>query len=116
MVWLPKSRLVGERLTTGEALPTPVTVTVWGLLAALLVKVREAASVPAARGVKVTVMVQLLVEATLVPQVFVWLKSVGFAPVKAMEVMLRVVRPVLVSVTVSGVDELPTLTVGKPRL
>jgi hypothetical protein len=51
--------------------------------------------VPAAVGLKVTLMVQLVPVATLDPQVLVWEKS----PLAVMLVMLRVALPVFLSVT-----------------
>ena len=54
---MPKVRLVGEMLA-GCPEPTPLRVTVWGLLVALSVSVRVPVRVPAAVGVKVTPMVQ----------------------------------------------------------
>ena len=55
--WLPKLTLAGERLTM-EAVPVPVTGTVWGLLAALSVMVIPAFSVEANVGLNVTLIVQ----------------------------------------------------------
>jgi hypothetical protein len=50
-VWLPKGRLVGDRLA---AVPTPVRTTVCGLPAALSLTLIEDLRGPAAVGVKVT--------------------------------------------------------------
>ena len=69
--WLPKSRLVGERLTTG-APPLPVRFTVWGLLGALSVMVMAPVRVPVTVGVNVTLIVQLVPAASAVPQLLVW--------------------------------------------
>jgi hypothetical protein len=52
--------------------------------------------VPPAVGLKVTLMLQLAVAATLLPQVSVWEKS----PLAVMLVRLRAVLPVLLRVTV----------------
>jgi hypothetical protein len=56
--------------------------------------------VPVACGVNFTEMVHLPLAATVVPQVLVWAKSLGSAPVKVMLLMSSVAVPVFVSVTV----------------
>jgi hypothetical protein len=61
--------------------------------------VTEAVRVPAAAGVKVTLTVQLPPNATELPQVLVWLKSLAFVPVTEMLVMLKVAFPVFVRTT-----------------
>lgn len=94
--WLPKFRVVLERLTT---VPVPVSETVCGLPAALSVIETEAVRMPFAVGLKVTLMLQLAPAATLVPQVFVCEKSVELVPVTPMLVIVRVALPVLVRVT-----------------
>ena len=68
--WLPKARLVGERLTT-VVVPVPERLTVCGLPLALSVMLTEAVRLPLAAGVKVTLMVQLLPAATELPHVLV---------------------------------------------
>jgi hypothetical protein len=55
---------------------------------------------PAVVGVKVALIAQFAPAATEVPQVLVWAKSLAFAPVTAMPVMLKLVFPVFVRVTV----------------
>jgi len=62
---------------------------------ALSVMVTTPVLVPVAVGLKVTLMVQLALAATLEPQVLVWEKS----PLTVMLVMLRVALPVLLRVT-----------------
>ena len=89
-----KVKEAGERLTTG-AVPVPVRLTVWVAGLELSVTVTAPVLVPAAVGLKVTLMVQLPPVATLEPQVFVWEKS----PLVLMLVMLRVALPVFLSVT-----------------
>ena len=86
---------VGERLTTGFVPPVPVRLTVWVVGLALSVMVKVPFLVPVAVGLKVTLMVQLALAATLEPQVLVWEKS----PLTVMLEMLRVALPVLLSVT-----------------
>ena len=70
MGWLPKPRLVGERLTTA-AVPVPERLTVSGLPLALSVMLTEAVRLPLAAGVNVTLIVQLAPAATELPQLLV---------------------------------------------
>ena len=72
--WLPKLRLVVERVAAGPVVvaPVPLRLTVCGLPAALSVIERVPERVPVAVGVKVTLMVQLAAAATEAPQVLVW--------------------------------------------
>src|SRR5215510_7288276 len=83
--WFPKVRLVGEKLTPG-AVPVPANGTVCGLPLALSVTEIAPVRDPMAVAVKVTEIVHVPEATTLVPQVFVWLKS----PFAAMLVMVRV--------------------------
>jgi len=106
-----KLRLVAERLTTG-ARPTPLRLTVWGLLRALSVSVSTPARSPAAVGVKVTLIVQPAPAATEPPQVLVWAKSPPVPMVRG----VRAPFPVLVSVSVCGGLEIDTVCAGKLRL
>ena len=76
------------------------------------VMVTEPKRLPAAVGVKVTLMMQLAPAATLAPQVLVWAKS----PLAATFVMFKMALPVLVRVTVWGVLVLPTACPVKVRL
>ena len=62
-------KVVGEREIVGMT-PVPVRVTVRGVLL-LLAMLMEPGRVPVAVGVKVTRIAQLLLAATLLPQVFV---------------------------------------------
>lgn len=68
--WLAKVKLEGERPTTGP-LPVPLRLIVCGLPAALSVIVTAAVRFPVATGVKVTLIMQLLVGASELPQVLV---------------------------------------------
>jgi hypothetical protein len=95
-LWLLNVRLAGESWTK---VPVPVNDTVWGLPLALSVMERLAVRLFLFVGVKVTLRVQLDPAATLVPQVFVWLKSPLFVPVIVMLVMLSDAVPVLDKVT-----------------
>jgi hypothetical protein len=65
----------------------------------LSVTVTAALRAPVAVGVKVTLILQLAPATTLVPQVFVWLKSPLFVPVIVMLVMVSAAVPVFESVT-----------------
>jgi hypothetical protein len=96
---LPKDKLLGERLAAG-AVPVPVRLALWGLPLALSAMLTEAARLPLADGVKVTLMVQLAPAATELPQVLVWAKSLALVPVTATLVTLKVALPVLVRVRV----------------
>lgn len=107
---LPKLTLVGERVTADPAVaPVPETGSVCGLPGALSATDTEALLDPEAAGLKVTLIVQFFPAATLVPQVFVWVKSPEFVPVMVTLVMLRVAVPVLVRVVVRGVLLVPTV-------
>jgi hypothetical protein len=68
---------------------------VWVAGLALSVMVTAPVLVPAAVGLKVTLIVQLALTAMLDLQVFVWEKS----PLAMMLVMVRVALPVFLSVT-----------------
>ena len=76
----------------------------------------EAVRVPVARGVKVTLMVQLAAAATLVPQVLDWAKSPEFAPVRLTLVMLSVALPPFVRVIVWAAVGVPTARLVNARL
>jgi len=96
--WLENDKADVEKLTTGP-LPLPVRLTVWGLPEALSVMVRAAERLPGAVGMKATLILQLPPAGTELPQVFVWKKSLGLAPVSPRPVILRAAFPVLTRVT-----------------
>ena len=99
--WLPKGTDEGVRVTVGTV-PVPERLTVCGLPVALSLKVRPALRLPAAVGVNVTLMVQLVLAASvegLMGQLFVWPKSPGFVPLMAMLVIVNGALPVFESVT-----------------
>jgi hypothetical protein len=101
---------VGEREATGTV-PVPERETEGAVPGALLVTLREAVRVPRAVGVKVTLMVQDALTASVldpVGQLLIWAKSPGFVPLSAMLVMLRGAVPVLVTVIVCAVLVVPT--------
>jgi hypothetical protein len=66
----PKAKVAG--LTVTGTTPFPVSETVCGLLLALSVIVKVPVRLPVAVGVKVTLIVQLVSDASDVPHVFVW--------------------------------------------
>ena len=115
--WLPKGRLVGERLTRAAAgVPLPERLTVCGLPLALSVMLSEAVRLPLAEGVNVTLIVQLVPAATLAPQLLVCAKSLALVPASARLVMLKVALPVLLRVTVCAVLVVLTAWLPKARL
>ena len=91
---MPKARLVGAKLTL-EATPVPVRVTDCGLPVALSVTVIVPGWLPAAVGVKVTLMEQLAPTATEAPQVLVC----EYGALAVMLAMISAPVPELVSVT-----------------
>lgn len=93
----------------------PERVTACGELAALSAKLSLAVSVPAAVGLKVTVMVQDA-PALMVPQLLFWRKEEAFAPPVTMLVRTRAEPPELVRVKVSGAEDAPITVEGKVRL
>jgi len=97
--WFPKLRLVGDRLTTG-LVPVPERATACGLPEALSVIAIDAVSALATEGVKITPIAQFAPAATLVPQLLLCAKSLGFVPVSPMLLTLRAALPVLLKVMV----------------
>ena len=99
--WFPKSG-TGDGERTGSDTPVPDTPAVWGLLLALSVTVNVALREPVAVGVKVTLIVQVPLAATvegLKGQLLVCPKSPGLVPVKPMLVMVNAVPLGFESVT-----------------
>lgn len=105
-----------EAAPSVKSAPVPVRLTACGLPLALSVMVSDAARLPLAEGVKVTLMVQLAPAATLAPQVFVWAKSPLLAPVMATPVTVSVAFPELLSVMVCAVLVLLSSWAAKVRL
>lgn len=100
-------RLAGASVTAATT-PLPVKATVCGLPAALSVMDADAERAPVVDGSKVTLIVQNAPEATGEPQVFVWLKSEAFAPVRLTLLMLSGTPPVFVTVMFCPVLVVPT--------
>jgi hypothetical protein len=88
---------------TSKSGPTPASVTVCGLLAALSATVSVPLESPKPVGVKVTLIVQLPPAATLDAHVLVWAKS----ELAAMPWMLSAVSPGFVKITVCGAVVVP---------
>src|SRR5438046_10468938 len=65
-VWLPKLRLDGDKLPAAGVFPTPVRLTLCGLPLALSVRLSVPLRVPAAAGVKGTLIAQLAAERSVV--------------------------------------------------
>lgn len=107
--WFPKLR-EGEEKEIAAAVPVPLRVTDWGLLAALSLKFSEALRVPIAEGVKVTLTVQVALGSTITAvQVSVpFVKSPGFDPSSVTVEMVRLLVPVLVTVSTCAVLGAPT--------
>jgi len=100
--WLANVMLDDDKITAGAGAfePVPLRLKECGLPAALSVIVTAAVRVPAAVGLKVTLIVQLpLLPATELPQLLLCAKSPLFAPVTPRLVMVKAPLPVLVSVT-----------------
>ena len=92
--WLPKVKLVLDKLTEG-AVPVPERVTVCGLLLALSETVIAPDRSPVVVGVNVMLIVQFPPAATEVPQVLLC----AYCVLAAMLVILSAAVPVFVSVT-----------------
>ena len=91
---MPKARVVGAKLAAG-AIPVPERVTVCGLPVALSVMVIVPGWLPAAVGVNVTLMVQLLPTLKEAPQE----SDSEYCALAVMLLMFSVAVPELVSVT-----------------
>jgi len=100
----------------GGTTPVPEIAAVCGEPAALSATETVAEKVAAVAGVKVTEMVQLAPEASVLPQVVVSAKSDGLAPVMLMPVMLRGLLPGFETVINCAVAVLPSVVLGKVRL
>jgi len=109
---LPKGTDEGVSVTAG-AVPVPDRLAVCGLFEALSVTVSVALRAPVAAGVKVTLMVQLELAASELPQLFVCAKSALLVPVKA---ILEIVSPELVELeSVRACDALVVPTCRLPK-
>ena len=102
-------------MTKEDCAPAPERVMVCGDEVASLAMLSDAAAGPAAVGWNTTLMVQLALAATLVPQLFVWEKLSEFVPAMAMAIEDRGAFPVFESVALIGSDAVPTSLSVKTR-
>lgn len=116
-VWLGLSLPSKHRRKAGDLpdvyLPVPVSVTNCGVVGSESFAFKVALREPVAPGLNVTVMEQEPLPWTVPLQLFVWLKSRAFKPLKAKLVMLIAVALAFVKVT-ALVAELLVLTLPKP--
>jgi hypothetical protein len=96
---LPKFRLEGEIETDAE-LPVPERLTDCGLPVALSATETNAERGPAAVGLKVTLIVQVELAASELPQLLERVKSLELVPDKEMLMILSVAFPEFVTETV----------------
>ena len=118
VVWLPKLRLAGVRVTAG-AMPLPLSATVCGDPGASSLTETLALRDPVALGLKLTEIEQLAPGARVEGesgQVFVCAKSPAFAPVTPIELIVSAPVPVFVRVTFWPELVVPTCCWPKPRL
>src|ERR1039457_6244180 len=110
-VWLPKVRLVGDKVTLGpEAKPTLFRLTVCGLPPSLSFTFSTAERDPASWGVKVTSTLQLLRAASVPPQVVDGSpKSNGSAPVNVKGLIVSVTSRLFMIVTALARLVVPTV-------
>jgi hypothetical protein len=101
---LPKLTLVGVRVTAGAATtPVPLRGALCGLSLALSLRLILALRAPLADGVKVTLIAQVALAASVLGpmgQVFVWVKSAAFVPARPILVIVSSAVPLFVTVTV----------------
>jgi len=97
----------------GDVTPVPLRVEVWGEPLALSATETLAVNAPPASGVNVTEMTQDPAAASVVPQLLVWAKSVGLAPVSVMPEIVSAALPGFESVTVARAEVDPTLVLAK---
>jgi hypothetical protein len=115
---LGRFRLVGMSATAGAgaAVPTPVSAAVCTKPAALSVTETPPEKIAADCGEKVTEMVQVAFTASVPPQLFVSVKSVGLAPVMLMADIFSGAVPELESVIVCGEADVVAAVLGRLRL
>jgi hypothetical protein len=99
----------------GVAVPVPLKATVCGVPDALSAIDSVAVKLPVEGGVKITEIAQLEFASSDSPQVFVWLKSAGLAPVIVLPLMLSTALPGLERVTVWALAVVPVVVMGKVR-
>ena len=109
---LEKVSVAGLRVTAGFT-PVPLRPTVCGVPVALSATLTVAVNVPVVAGLKVTVMVQLALAATLLPHVLVWLKELGSVPLMLMATLSSGPVPVFLSVMAFVALEVPVSVLEK---
>jgi hypothetical protein len=117
--WLPKLSDVGESTASGVAAltPVPVRVTVCGEPVALSATDIAAAKLATDAGVNVTEIEHVADAASVIPQVFAEIaKSVGFVPVRVIELMVNAALPVFVSVVDIALAVVLTVVFGKASM
>jgi hypothetical protein len=102
-----KVSAVGVTELTGET-PVPLSETVCGVVGTELAIEIVADLAPIAVGLNLTLIVQLLPAARVVPQVVVRMKSAGFVPAKVIAIPVRGMLPALDIVTVLIALVVPT--------
>lgn len=95
-----KVSVEGASAGCGTPVTVPASVAVWLPAVALSATVRVAAKLPTEVFTSPSVMLQVAPAASVVPQVLLCVKAVGFAPPSVMEASINVLAPVLVSVAV----------------
>jgi hypothetical protein len=105
---LPAAKLKAAGATATEKsgpefVPVPLSVAVCGLLASLSATLRVAVTAPAAVGVKVTLIVQLLPAARVAVHALVWANDDAPVPVMLTTMLLTVAVLLFFSVTVCAV-------------
>jgi hypothetical protein len=110
--WPENVSACGESVTTGARMPVPVKGMAWLPPAALSATVTAPALGPAAVGVNVTLIVQLLPLATLLPQLFVSPKS----PLALIPLIDSGALPVLLKTTLCGALGVLTIWLVKVKL
>jgi hypothetical protein len=98
----------------GTGVPVPASAEV--CVAMLLATDRLPVNVAAETGVKVTEMVQDPAAARVAPQVLVWAKSVGLAPVRLMAMPVSVAVPGFESVKVWAAEVAATVVEAKVKV
>lgn len=100
-----------ETVKLGGAVADPLNETDCGEPLALSLTVRDAESLPAAVGEKVTEIEQFDPATSVAPQLLLWPKLLALVPVIAMPVMESVAPPEFESVTVCTALEVPAAVV-----
>jgi len=109
---VPNASVVALSFSTGTAVPDPVKVTFCGDPVALSVIVKVPLSAPEAVGLKLTYRLHEAPAANVAPQVCNCSNELAFVPVIAIELIVAVIVPGLLSVTTCRSLVLPTAVAG----